>query len=289
MPTRRTGKPPPYTEWHGNHYRAKLRIPEELRIYFPIDGSSSSYKTFLYENLRTDDPSQAELAARVFVDRMRRLFARKARGDQAPRGLLSEAARWRNNLPPKDNPLLQDGQPTTGPAINAEELEALGLVQQYTEADALVDRAYELEDRMGSARAMQFFKLASQRTTPIASGMEDWLQSESYSGATCERYRRIVHNLIGWCESNRLSAHIEEINSQRAARFLSRGGDRNEKVIANERAALSRLWDWSNARLMLELKSQSAGLDDWTGDHGPNPWRKGGAHVSSGAHKHRAK
>lgn len=258
-------------------------------MHFPVDEPGCGYKTFLYENLRTDDPSQAKLAAQVFVDRMRRLYARKAKGDQTPRGLLSEAARWRSNLPPKDNPPIQGVRPTTGPPINVEDLEVLGLEQQYTEADALVDRAYALEDRMGSARAMHFFKLASERTTAIATIMKEWLRSESYSRATCERYGRIVQNLIGWCESNRISADLEEINRQRAARFLSRRGTRNDKAIANERAALSRLWDWSNTHLMLEIRSQSTGLDDWTGDLGANPWRKGRAHVSSTAKKQRKK
>ena len=258
-------------------------------MHFPIDEPGCGYKTFLYENLRTDDPSQAGLAAQVFVNRMRRLFARKAKGDQTPQGLLSEAARWRSNLPPKGNPPIKGGQPAAGPPINMQELEVLGFEQQYTEADALVDRAYALEERMGSARAMRFFKLASDRTTAIATIMNDWLRSESYSGATCERYGRIVQSLIGWCESNRISADLEEINRQRADRFLSRRGNRNDKAIANERAALSRLWDWSNAHLMLELRSQSAGLDDWTGDRGANPWRKERAHVSSTAKKQRKK
>jgi hypothetical protein len=248
----------------------------------------SGYKTFLYENLRTDDPAEAALAAKVFVDRMRRLFARRA-GENQPLGLLSEARRWRSNLPPEDSLSNQLEQPTSGPPINAEDLEALGFGQQYTEADALVDRAYELEDVMGTARAMRFFNLASKRTTPIASSMDDWLQSEAYSAATCVRYRRTVQDLIAWCGSNRIPADMEEINHPRAARFLSRRGDRNGKAIANEKATLSRLWDWSNARLMTLLTPQSAALDGWTGDHGANPWRKGGAHVSSNAQRQQKK
>lgn len=284
-PTRRTGKPPPYTEWHGNHYRAKLRIPEQLRFHFPIGESGTRFKKFVYENLRTDNPADAASAAQAFVSRMKRRFRRLARRDRTPPGLLSEARRWRTNVAPEDNPMFSSGSSASGEPINAEELHALGLEQRYSEYDALVDRAYDLEDKIGQARAVRFFNLASGRTTSIAAGIEDWLRSESYSAATCARYRRTVKDLIRWCRSNRIPAEIEAINAQRARRFLSRRSNRDQKAIANERAALSRYWDWSNNHLVSDLMSRSHGLEGWTGDRGDNPWRDVGAHVSSKAQK----
>jgi hypothetical protein len=284
-PTRRTGKPPPHTEWHGNHYRAKLRIPEQLRIHFTIDESGSRFKKFLYENLRTDDPAEAAEAAEAFVVRMQRRFKRLARRDRIPSGLLSEARRWSSNLTPENNPAIQRGQPAPGPPIDAEDLEALGLERPYTEGDALVDRAYDLEERIGTARAMRFFNQATGRTTPIATAMEDWLRSRPYTAATRRKYQKTVEDLIDWCRSNRIPAAIEEINFQRATRFISRHGSRNSKAIDNERAALSSLWERSNERLMAESISRAGNLEDWAGDRGDNPWREVGAQASSGDKK----
>lgn len=284
-PTRRTGKPPPYTEWHGNHYRAKLRIPEQLRFHFPIDESGTRFKKFVYENLRTDDPREAAPAALAFVDRMQRRFRRLARRDRTPPGLLSEAQRWRKNIPPEDNPLTARGLPASGQPINAIELHALDLEQRYSEFDALVDRAYELEGKIGNARTMRFFNLASGRTTSIAASAENWLRSESYSAATRAKYRRTVEDLIKWCRSSRIPAEMEAINAQRARRFLSRRTNRDQKSIANERATLSRLWDWSNVQLVSDLMSRTRDLEAWSGDRGDNPWRNVGAHVSSSTRK----
>jgi hypothetical protein len=115
--------------------------------------------------------------------------------------------------------------------------------------------------------------------------MEDWLRSETYSAATRRRYRKTVEDLIDWCRFNRIPAEVEEINVRRATRFISRHSNRNSKAIANERATLSRLWDWSNAHLMSQLISRADNLDGWAGDRGDNPWRKDGAHVSSSAQK----
>ncbi|MBR0812159.1 hypothetical protein JQ544_11535 [Bradyrhizobium diazoefficiens] len=280
-PTRRIGKAPPYTEWHGNHYRAKLRIPEQLRFHFPIDESGTRFKKFLYANLRTDNPIEAASAAQAFVDRMQRRFRRIARRDRTPPGLLSEARRWRNNIAPEENPIIPGGSPEAGQPVNAEELHALGLEQRYSEYDALVDRAYDLLDNIGHARAMRFFNLASGRTTSLAASVEDWLRSESYSAATCARYRKTVKDLINWCRSNRIPAEIEAINAQRARRFLSRRNNRDQKAIANEKATLSRLWDWFNVHLMSDLMSRTHDFEVWTGDRGDNPWRDVGAQASS--------
>lgn len=284
-PTRRTGKPPPHTEWHGNYYRAKLRIPEQLRIHFPIDESGSRSKKFLYENLRTDDPAEAAEAAQAFVVRMQRRFKRLARRDRIPSGLLSEARRWSSNLTPENNPAIQRGEVASGSSIDAEELEALGFEPLYGEGDALLERAYDLEEKIGLARAMRFFNLATGRTTLIATAMEDWLRSKPYTAATRRKYQKAVENLIDWCRSNRIPAAIEEITVQRATRFISRHDSRNSKAINNEKAALSSLWECSNASLMSELISRAGSLEDWAGDRGDNPWREVGAHVSSGGKK----
>lgn len=196
-------------------------------------------------------------------------------------GLLSEAQRWKKAINSDVNSASSDQSLSTADAINVEELEALGIDQRYTEFDALVDRAYDLERRLGHARTMNFFNLASGKTKPISDAMESWLSSEEYSPATQARYRKIIENLIVWCRSRRIPPVIEAIDSKRASKFLERHSDRQEKAIANERAALSRLWQWSTTQLMSKLKSQIAGHEDWIGDTGENPWRKVGAHVSS--------
>lgn len=216
---------------------------------------------------------------------MQRRFKRLARRDRIPPGLLSEARRWRSDLTPDNNPSIQRGQPASGPPINAEDLEALGLEQPYTPGDALADRAEDLEEKIGSVRAMRFYNLACGRTTSIATIMEDWLRSKSYTGATRRKYQKTVEDLIDWCRSNRIPADIEEINVQRATRFISRHSSRNSKAVANERAALSSLWKWSNERLMSELKSRADNLEDWAGDRGDIPWREVGAQASSGDKK----
>lgn len=254
-------------------------------MHFPADKSGTAYKTFLYKNLGTSDPIEAAKAAQEFVKQKRRIFLRKAGGDRSSQGLLSEARRWRSNIRPEDNRSIQQGEPASGPAICAEQLEELGLEQEYTEGDALVDRAYDLEAASGTARAMRFFNLSSGRTTPIADTLDEWLRSETYAVATCNRYRRTVKELIDWCRSSRIPADMEEIDDHRAARFLSRSNDRNSKTIANEKATLSSLWEWFNSQLMARLVADANGLNEWIGDHGDNPWRKGGAHVSSDVNK----
>lgn len=277
------GKPPPYTEWHGNHYRAKLRIPEQLRFHFPINKSGTRFKKFLFENLHTDDDVEAATAAQAFVHRMQRLFGRIARRDRIPAGLLSEAQRWQNAL--RDDTRPSNSEDASAEPITAEELQSLGLEQHYSEFDALVDRAYDLQDKIGHARTMRFFNLASGRTTSIYAEMEDWLRFQTYSPATHARYRKTVEDLIAWCRSNRIPGTIEAINVKRAGRFLSRRGNRDRKAIANERAALSSLWNWSNAQLMSDLRAQVEPQEGWTGDRGENPWRNFGAHVSSDTDK----
>ncbi|SCB52111.1 hypothetical protein GA0061098_1016168 [Bradyrhizobium shewense] len=283
-PKRRTGKPPPYTEWHGNSYRAKLRIPEKLRFHFPIDQSETRFKRFVYENLRTDDPEEARAAALAFVDRMQSRFRRIARRHQLPAGLLSESQRWRSALATKVLSLGLNGA-ATGASINANGLQSLGLEQRQSEFDALVDRAYDLQERIGHARAVRFFNFVVGRTTAVSAEMEGWLRSKAYSMATRARYRKIANSLIEWCHSNRIPATIEAINTKRAQRFLSRRGDQYRKAAANERAALTQLWDWSNARLMFDLKAYIEAHEHWTGDSGDNPWRDVGAQASSRAKK----
>ncbi|NYG46516.1 hypothetical protein GGD67_003987 [Bradyrhizobium sp. IAR9] len=220
---------------------------------------------------------------------MQRRFRRFARRDRTPPGLLSEAQRWRNNIPAEDNPLTASGSPASGQPINAEDLHALGLEQRYSEFDALVDRAYELDDKIGNARALRFFNLASGRTTSIAASAESWLRSESYSAATRDRYRRTVEDLINWCRSCRIPAEMEAINARRARRFLSRRINRDQKAIVNEKATLSRFWDWSNFHLVADLMSRTGDLEAWSGDRGDNPWRDVGAHVSSNKKKRSGK
>lgn len=284
---RRIAKPPPFTEWHGNTYRAKIRIPEELRHLFPVmergrPSAKTSLKRFLYKDLQTDDPDEAAVAATVFVAKMRKRFRRMGRQDGKLSELRPEVLRWRKAIETSPNSnIFSQAQTQNAAPITAEELMALETAPVYSEADALVDRAYEIENTRGHARAMSFFNLASGRTRLISEAMEGWLQSEKYSDATRKRYRKVVEALIEWCKDHRILPVIEEIDSKRANRFLSNHPSRQTKASDNERAALSRLWHWSNTKLMSDLKLNLEGHEVWIGDLGENPWRRIGAQKSS--------
>lgn len=291
---RRDGKPPPFTEWHGNTYRGKVRIPEGLRFLFPVKErgkprATTAFKRFLYKDLGTCDRNEAAEAANAFVAKARRLFTRMGCQGSNPDELRPEAQRWRKAIEADPNSIPSspiDLQATI--PMTLEELEALETDPIYSEFDALVDRATDLQWELGHARTMVFFNIASGKTRPINEAIEDWLRSTEYSTATQKRYRKVVETLADWCVARRIPPMIEAIDPKRAHSFLARKPNsvRRDKATANERATLSRLWQWSNAKLASDLRSKIEGHEDWIGDLGENPWRKIGAQVSSNAKPH---
>lgn len=275
-------KLPPFTEWHGNGIRAKVRIPEELRFLFPVETqghrtAKTKWKRFLYRNLETSDPAVADLAAREFVAAARKLFNRLGRKGIDHKMLRAEAYRWSKAIKADPNsckpPLTEQ---SNLPPISPEELEELLEQAVFSEFDALVDRAYDLEQQSGHARTLHFFNLASGRCRPIRTEGEEWLKSPKYSPATRNKYRKLIEVLITWCNTNRIRPLIEEMDSRRVHRFLSRRTAlvRNEKAKANEKAALGSLWRWSNAKLKTNIESKFEGREHWIGDTGNNPWTK---------------
>ena len=133
--------------------------------------------------------------------------------------------------------------------------------------EGIEDRAREIEQAEGHARAGTFFAIASGHHTPLALHVDDWLAEPGQKGPLRSRtvldYRRIVEGFGAWAAKEADGAVVEKVTRRVAGRYLKvlHGQVLSAARIRTVVAALGSYWAWLERRGIVE----EAAVSPWKG------------------------
>jgi hypothetical protein len=114
------------------------------------------------------------------------------------RGRIREAMAWRQDL--------AQAQEVDRHSSADEDEDQWGLMTSL-----LADRAEEIEEREGYARAKEFHAIATGKATPIAILVDQWIAERPMKPRQQTDYRRAVAKLTAWLSAGRHPEAIEKV------------------------------------------------------------------------------
>jgi len=238
-----------YLEWHGNQWRARVKVPSNLRH---IIGRSK-----LVHSLHTDSLTEANHLKWPHVATFKATIERARKVALRPDALHSdtvttEALRVREAVAAEREapPRVEYGNPW-----------ALGqAVIVADEADWAVERAEQIAAKHGETTARRFYNLALGKVLPLSLNLETWLLQSDLAGRTKRDYRNAVRDLKRWCRERNIEETMQAIDRQRAARFITECllPGRSSRTANKMISALSAYWRWM-------VKRGEAIDNPWTG------------------------
>lgn len=217
----------------GQTWYATITIPEDLR---PIFG-----KVRFKQSLKTENRAEAERLSLPIVSAWKQQIEEARRTGRAPTGtpmpLMKEALAWQS----------ADVVSSTRCPVTAEDL--------------ALERAEAIEAQYGTAKAREFYAVATGQATPIDQHLEAYLSSRDVGARYLAEVRAIVKGLMAWGASN-----VEDIDRQRAKAYfgylLGTRGLALKTVRTKYRSALSTYWAWlDNEGLIPDHLSPKVWLD----------------------------
>ena len=170
-------------------------------------------KKKLVHPLHTDSLTEANRKKLFHVLRLKAMIEAALRPDAvAADQLLTEARRIREFVMAE-----REG----APRVDYDDPECPEGIIREDEADALVDRAYEVEEKFGAARAHEFYRYASREATPLSDHLETWLREKDFTGRTKRQHRYALRDLERWCRKNAIGATLEAVTRKVAGRYIS--------------------------------------------------------------------
>lgn len=114
-------------------------------------------------------------------------------------------------------------------------------------SDLAGDRAEEIEQRFGYAKARAFMDVAAGRATPISALEPAWLAEAGYSGRTEAARKQAVKRFLAWCQAAKIPEVVEAIDRRIAGRFVAEVfiAKAADPATANKYiTGLSAFWQW---------------------------------------------
>lgn len=215
-----------YLERHGDQYRVVVKVPPELRQWVG--------KAHLKRGLKTDSLAEANRRKWPVIKELKEdiLRVRRTRGyaeTTSKDPLIAEALRRKQEIEE------EEFDPNFDPEEN------------YSAADSMADRAYEIEARDGLARAKEFADVALGRRTPIEELVGSWLMEVKVRPRTEADYRRAIEKFVAWCRSIRVEPTVEACTRKVVGRFIRKAFievDTDPKTTNKYVSALSSYWRW---------------------------------------------
>lgn len=225
-----------YLKKHGNQWIVVIKVPERLR---PIIG-----KAHLKHPLHTDSLAVANREKfRIVAEMKERL--QQAEKDQrkkdglAPDRLTEEALQWRESIAiAEDDPSFYQYEDEEGNVLEDGYDLTLSLV---------ADRAEEIAQKEGPARARQFHDIARGKATPILSLVDNWLAERPMKPRQQTDYRRAVMKFEAWLSTNKLPTTVEGCTRRIAGRYISEvfvAGNIHPRTANKDISCLSSFWKW---------------------------------------------
>lgn len=195
-----------HLEKHRMQWRVRVKVPEAVR---PSLGGA----LYLKQGLGTGDLAVANLLKGDYVTRFKRMIE-DAKGNAAPGSLLDEARQLRNSrLRQKpEYEEVMDYSSESGPQVL--------LVQRDDVADAIVDRAEQIEQARGELVARSFADVAFGRVTPIDDHLDDFIVDSVYRPKSVMDLRRAVGRLSEWLVRTKREATLEAVSQTVAGQFM---------------------------------------------------------------------
>jgi integrase len=244
-----------FLEFHGRQYRVRVKVSNKAR---PIIGKPHLVVPLHTDSLATANHRKwdvvAKLKAQITEAEKEARRAGQGKGKPAPDPLVEEAMRWREGLEwEKQNPSYQlidnavdeDGQPLG-------EIE----VAHYPTADALTDRAQEIDEAEGYARAKMLYEIAQGKATPLDLHLDRWLRESTFTARTKSDHRKSVERLGTWLGQHaKLPVTLEAVTHRTAGDFVSallsgelEGDPMHPTTVRKIVSGLSSYWDWLGPR-----------------------------------------
>ncbi len=241
-----------YLEWHGNQWRVRIKVPAAAQRVLG--------KKKLVHPLHTDSLTEANRKKKFEVMRFQAMIQAALRPDAVSVDQLeAEARRFRKLV------LAEREAP---PKIDYDDPEYPEGIVRQDEADGLVDRAYEIEEKFGPERAQSFYRYASGQVTPLKEHLDAWLNEKDFTGRTKYTHRRTVADLEAWCRNDSIEPTLEAVTRKVAGRFITESliPGRSVKTINKHISALSTYWKWL-------MKRGHASENPWAGQSLAKPRR----------------
>lgn len=215
-----------YLERHGDQFRVVVKVPPELR--------GTIGRAHLKRGLGTDSLVVANRLKWSIIKELKDEIERAKRDRDSPRAvskdpLMAEALGFKKEI--EEESWNSDFDPE----------------MQTSVAEVVIDRAYEIEQREGVARAREFAAVAQGKKTPIEELVGAWLAEAKVRPRTEADYRRAVDKFVAWCRSVRVEPTVEVCSRKVAGRFVSKAfieSGIDAKTTNKYVSALSSYWRW---------------------------------------------
>jgi integrase len=235
-----------YLIHRGNQWIVNVKVPKHLR---GIIG-----KAHLRHPLKTDSLANANrLKLRIVADLKDRLeAAAKGIPEGQPGGrksLASEAMEWRHDL------------------RQAHDLRHDDPDQWEIATSRLADRAEEVEESEGEAKAKEFYEVARGHATPIKTVVDAWIAERNMKARQETDYKRAISKLIAWLAAGKHPQVIERITRRLAGQYVSEAfvaAGIHPRTTNKDISAIASLWKWS-------VKKGYANENVWQGQSLPKP------------------
>lgn len=233
-----------YLYKHGNQWIVRIKVPAALR--------GAIGKAHLKHPLHTDNLA---LANRLKHEHVARLKAELNAVEDAARRkaglsvdpLVMEALEWSELIKKASSAPRTLGVLETGEEVVTSDRE--------DEINALTDRAYELANSQGSAKAREFHQIAIGEVTPIVTLIDRWLTQVIMKPRQVIDYRRAVLKFDEWLLRQGYSATVQQVTRRVAGDYIHRAFvemNVNVRTANKDISCLSSFWRWLDKRGFVE-------------------------------------
>lgn len=216
----------------GTTYLVNVKVPAHLR---EIIG-----KAHLRQTTGTDSLARANLIKHGIIHALKQQIeeaerVHRGRSEGAARSRIKEAMEWRQDL------------------RQAEEHD-----QQNPEAEAwdittslLADRAHEIEEAEGPARAKEFHAIATGKANPISAHVDQWIAERPMKPRQQTDYRRAVSKFTAWLAAGKHPEAIERITRRIAGQYISEAfvtAGVHPRTANKDISCVASLWKWAERK-----------------------------------------
>lgn len=225
-----------YLTKHGNQWIVVVKVPERLR---PIIGKAHLKHPLHTDSLATANRDKFKIVAAMKARLQQAEREQRSKAKEIPDKLTEEALHWREGLvKAEEDPSFFEYRDEEGNLIE----DGLDLTRSL-----LIDRAEEIAQREGLARAKQFHDIAQGKATPILSLVDKWLTEKPMKPRQKTDYRRAVVKFDGWLGVKKLPTAVEEITRKIAGRYITENfieAGIHPKTANKDISCLSSFWRW---------------------------------------------
>lgn len=229
--------PDQYLQKVGGTYYARVRVPRTLE---KLVGQSH-----IRRSLKTGERASANRAKHAMVGQIKAELdrLRTMPKDEKGHGLSNEdAKRWRDSL-------------------LAAQKEDDDEEQNGTVAGLIAERAEQLEQLHGTAKARRWYKTATTTTDTLSELMEQWLGVSDYRESTKAGHRKALNEVLEYLQDNQAvpadvtrTVAIKYIDTVLTQRNLA------HTTLRDKLVSLGGFWGWMESR-----EAVPPGMNPWTG------------------------